>query len=119
MTFKQLTLQLQREGWRAYYIPHSFLFIRKNLIKKLENIHLKEILVYEGEDIVFVKTIQMKPIRLLNDRHITPEEFYILSQEISSPFYIPTPLTITYPSYPLPTIFTSYYTTATAKPTND
>lgn len=61
MTFKQLTVQLQEQGWRAYYIPDASFLVRGHQLEKLANRNLLEIQIYEGKDIIFVKTIQPPP----------------------------------------------------------
>jgi len=57
MTFKELTIKLQEDGWRAYLIPDAQLLVRKNLVRRLALLNLRDVLVYENQNIVFVKTI--------------------------------------------------------------
>lgn len=59
MTFKQLTRQLQQEGWRAYNIPSASSLVTGHRLQKLANRNLIDVLVYEGQDVVFVKTIHI------------------------------------------------------------
>lgn len=56
MTFKQLTNDLMLQGWRAYYIPDVASFVRGHQLNTLAIRNLIEVMVYEGKDIVFVKT---------------------------------------------------------------
>lgn len=57
MTFKQLTNELLLQGWRAYYIPDASLFTQHYRLRRLEVMHLLELQIYEGHNIVFVRTI--------------------------------------------------------------
>ena len=59
MTFKQLTKQLQQDGWRAYYIPLASSLVLGHKLNKLANSNLIEVQVYEGQNVVFVRTIQI------------------------------------------------------------
>lgn len=60
MTFNQLTNELQLQGWRAYYIPDVDSLIKGHRLNTLAIRNLLDIQVYEGKNIVFVKTIHPK-----------------------------------------------------------
>lgn len=56
MTFKELVNQLQKEGWRAYYIKGCSTSQSIHNFHAMAVRHLIEFQVFEGEDIIFVKT---------------------------------------------------------------
>jgi len=60
MTFKELTRDLQHQGWRAYYIPNVSSLTVGHKLNTLAIRNLIEIQIYEGKNIVFVKSIQIK-----------------------------------------------------------
>jgi len=59
MTFKQLTNDLLREGWRAYRIDDVPTLTRGNNLQILAIRNLIEVQVFEGRKIVFVKDTKM------------------------------------------------------------
>ncbi len=59
MTFKELTNDLMLQGWRAYKIPDVASFVRGHNLNTMALRNLIEIQVYEGKNIVFVKTIHI------------------------------------------------------------
>ncbi len=44
------------QGWRAYHMPDVASFVRGHQLNSMAIRNLLEIQVYEGKDIVFVKT---------------------------------------------------------------
>lgn len=70
MTFNQLTNDLMLQGWRAYYIPDVASFVRGHQLNTMALRNLIEVMVYEGKNIVFVKTVHPpieKEVKTEND----------------------------------------------------
>lgn len=63
MTFKQLTRDLQLQGWRAYFIEDVPAFTRGHRLNSLAIRNLIEVQVYEGENVIFVKTVHPPEIK--------------------------------------------------------
>lgn len=57
MTFKYLINEMMLQGWRAYYIPNISSLNNEAKLQGLAVRNLIEIQIYEGKDILFVKTI--------------------------------------------------------------
>jgi hypothetical protein len=57
MTFRQLTNDLMLQGWRAYYVEDVESLTRGHKLNTLAIRNLIEIQVYEGKNILFVKTV--------------------------------------------------------------
>jgi hypothetical protein len=60
MTFKQLTDDLLREGWRAYWIDDVFALAQGNNLEILAIRNLIEVQVFEGQKVVFVRDTKPK-----------------------------------------------------------
>lgn len=56
MTFKELTNDLMLQGWRVYYIPDVASFVKGYQLNTMAIRNLLEIQIYEGKNLVFVKT---------------------------------------------------------------
>ncbi len=60
MTFKELTNDLMLQGWRTYYVDDIDAFTRGHKLNTLAIRSLLEVMVYEGKNVIFVRTIHPK-----------------------------------------------------------
>lgn len=60
MTFKELALELQTQGWRAYKVDDVAGLVRGNNLQGLAIRNLIEVQVYEGKSLVFVRNLKPK-----------------------------------------------------------